>query len=125
MYPDGATWAFVRDVSLGLDYAGVYLYSGQGFVVRKDSGVRRVADLDGATAHVIDARADIGSRLRAPDEAASLGEDFSVQLSATPSSIRDLDYAEALSRPSQQMFGLQAAQQSYARIQGLSLFNYL
>ncbi len=49
IFPGGATWSFVRDVSLGLDYAGVYLYAGQGFVVRKDSGVRSVKDLDGAT----------------------------------------------------------------------------
>ena len=49
IFPDGATWSFVRDVSLGLDYTGVYLYAGQGFVVRKDTGVKSVRDLDGAT----------------------------------------------------------------------------
>ena len=49
IFPGGATWSFIRDVSMGLDYAGVYLYAGQGFVVRKDAGVESVADLDGAT----------------------------------------------------------------------------
>ena len=49
IFPDGATWSFIRDVSLGLDYTGVYLYAGQGFVVRRDSGVRSIKDLDGAT----------------------------------------------------------------------------
>lgn len=49
VFPDGATWSYTRDVALGLDYAGVYLYSGQGFVVRKDANIRDVADLDGAT----------------------------------------------------------------------------
>lgn len=49
VFPDGATWSFTRDVSLGLDFAGIYLYAGQGFLVRKDSGIRKVADLDGAT----------------------------------------------------------------------------
>ena len=49
IFPDGATWSFIRDVSLGLDYTGVYLYAGQGFVVRRDSGVRVIGDLDGAT----------------------------------------------------------------------------
>ena len=49
IFPDGATWSFIRDVSLGLDYTGVYLYAGQGFVVRKDAGVKSVRDLDGAT----------------------------------------------------------------------------
>ncbi|MCC7411479.1 MAG: amino acid ABC transporter substrate-binding protein [Gammaproteobacteria bacterium] len=49
IFPGGATWTFTRDTTLGLDYTGVYLYTGQGFVVRADAGVRRVADLDGAT----------------------------------------------------------------------------
>jgi len=49
IFPGGATWTFTRDTTLGLDYAGVYFYAGQGFVVRKDSGVTQIADLDGAT----------------------------------------------------------------------------
>jgi len=36
-----------------------------------------------------------------------------------------LDYAQAASRLNMQMTGLQAAQQSYVKVQGLSLFNYL
>lgn len=49
IFPGGATWTFTRDASLGLDFTGVYLYAGQGFVVRADAGVTRVEDLDGAT----------------------------------------------------------------------------
>ncbi len=49
IFPGGATWSFIRDVSMGLDYTGVYLYAGQGFLVRRDAGVKSVADLDGAT----------------------------------------------------------------------------
>lgn len=49
IFPDGATWSFTRDTTLGLDYTGVYFWAGQGFVVRRDSGVQTVADLDGAT----------------------------------------------------------------------------
>ena len=49
IFPGGATWTFTRDTSLGLDYAGVYFYAGQSFVVRKDSQVTTIADLDGAT----------------------------------------------------------------------------
>jgi flagellar hook-associated protein 3 FlgL len=82
-------------------------------------------DVDQATSHMISARADIGSRVRALDDEAALGEGFELQLAQTLSSIRDLDYAEALSRLSQQLFGLEAAQQAFARTQGLSLFRYL
>jgi flagellar hook-associated protein 3 FlgL len=39
--------------------------------------------------------------------------------------IGDLDYAEAASRLNEEMVALQAAQQSFAKIQGLSLFNYI
>lgn len=49
IFPGGATWTFLRDTSLGLDYTGVYYFAGQGFIVRKDSGVRSVRDLAGAT----------------------------------------------------------------------------
>lgn len=49
VFPGGATWTFLRDTSLGLDYTGAYLYAGQGFVVRRESGVSRITDLEGAT----------------------------------------------------------------------------
>ena len=39
--------------------------------------------------------------------------------------IEGLDYAEAVSRLSLQMTALQAAQQTFTRVQGLSLFNFL
>jgi flagellar hook-associated protein 3 FlgL len=41
------------------------------------------------------------------------------------SDLRDLDYAQALTQMNQQLVGLQAAQLSYTKISGLSLFNYL
>ena len=43
------TWTFTRDVHLGLDFQGVNYYDGQGFMVRKDLGVKNARDLDGAT----------------------------------------------------------------------------
>ncbi len=49
LFPAGATWSYLRDVSLGLDYAGIYFYDGQGFMMRKDKQVSRVTDLGGAT----------------------------------------------------------------------------
>jgi flagellar hook-associated protein 3 FlgL len=84
-----------------------------------------LTDLDQATSHVIEVRAEIGARLRALDQETSLNEGFTVQLTETLAEIRDLDYAEALSLLSQQLFGLEAAQQTFARVQGLSLFRFL
>ena len=56
---------------------------------------------------------------------AELADDFKVQLSTMLSSIRDLDYASALTQLSQQQLGLQTAQQAFAQTQGLTLFRFL
>jgi len=84
-----------------------------------------LADIDQATNHIIEKRSDVGSRSRALDDESSLGDDFKVQLQTTLSNLRDLDYADALTKLSQQQLGLQAAQQAFAQTQGLSLFRFL
>ena len=43
------TWSMHRDTALGVDFVGVNYYDGQGFMVRKELGVRSAKDLDGAT----------------------------------------------------------------------------
>lgn len=42
------TWTLTRDGSLGLNFAGVNYYDGQGFMVTKDLGVKSAMELDGA-----------------------------------------------------------------------------
>ena len=43
------TWTLTRDSALGLNFAGVIYYDGQGFMVRKTLGVGSARELDGAT----------------------------------------------------------------------------
>ncbi len=43
------TWTATRDTALGLNFAGVNYYDGQGFMVRKDLGVNNASELSGAT----------------------------------------------------------------------------
>lgn len=43
------TWTLTRDVGLGLNFAGVNYYDGQGFMVSKDLGVKSAKELDGAS----------------------------------------------------------------------------
>ncbi|CAB9541602.1 L-amino acid ABC transporter (Glu/Asp/His/...), substrate-binding protein AapJ [Bathymodiolus brooksi thiotrophic gill symbiont] len=43
------TWTLTRDASLGLNFAGVNYYDGQGFMVKKSLGVKDANDLNGAT----------------------------------------------------------------------------
>jgi len=42
------TWTFSRDSSLGLNFAGINFYDGQGFLVSKASGIHSIKALDGA-----------------------------------------------------------------------------
>jgi general L-amino acid transport system substrate-binding protein len=43
------TWTFSRDVNLGFEFVGVNYYDGQGFMVKKDLGVKSAHELDGAS----------------------------------------------------------------------------
>jgi general L-amino acid transport system substrate-binding protein len=43
------TWTFERDVQLGLDFAGVLFYDGQGFMVNKKLNVKSAKELNGAS----------------------------------------------------------------------------
>ena len=41
------TWTLARDTALGLNFAGVNYYDGQGFMVRRDLGVKSASELAG------------------------------------------------------------------------------
>jgi flagellar hook-associated protein 3 FlgL len=81
--------------------------------------------LDQASDHLLSVRAEVGTRLSTIEGAHETLADRKVELETTTSQLRDLDYAEAISRMNQQLVGLQAAQASYSQIAQLSLFNYL
>jgi flagellar hook-associated protein 3 FlgL len=81
--------------------------------------------LDTAINRVLDVRAQIGSRLNAIDSQNEINQDFLLSIQSTKSQIEDLDMAEAISRFNLQIVGLQAAQQSFVKVQNLSLFNLL
>jgi len=86
---------------------------------------RVLADVDESVGRVLEIRARIGARLSTVDKQLNINEAFSLQMNTTLSSIQDLDYSEAITRLNLQLTGLQAAQNAYTKIQGLSLFNYL
>ena len=69
--------------------------------------------------------AGIGARLNAMDSAEFSNEDFKLLTEATLSSVEDLDYASAATELSKRQLALEAAYSSFAKIQGLSLFNYI
>ncbi|NBN62423.1 transporter substrate-binding domain-containing protein [Microvirga tunisiensis] len=49
MLSRNTTWTVSRDTSLGLNFAGVTYYDGQGFMVRKSLGVASALELSGAS----------------------------------------------------------------------------
>jgi general L-amino acid transport system substrate-binding protein len=44
-----ATWTYTRDTEMRFDFAGIYMYDGQGFLVSKKLGVKSAKDLNGAS----------------------------------------------------------------------------
>ena len=70
-------------------------------------------------------QADLGARMNSIDSTRNLHVDLELQAQEVLSKVRDLDFAEAVSRLSYQSFLLEAAQQSFVRVSGLSLFNAL
>jgi flagellar hook-associated protein 3 FlgL len=86
---------------------------------------RYIGDIQLALENILEVRSSVGGRLNAIDEQHEVNEDIELVLQAHISEEQDLDYAEAITRFERQMLALQAAQQSYVKIQSLSLFNYI
>ena len=82
-------------------------------------------DLDSVFDTLSQGRSRIGARLNTIESTRNTLEITDVNNQATLSSIRDLDYNEAISQLSFQSFVLEAAQQSFVRVSNLSLFNFL
>ncbi|MBD9368313.1 flagellar hook-associated protein FlgL [Xanthomonas sp. XNM01] len=82
-------------------------------------------DITAAQEHMIDVRAIGGAQLAALDSAGSMRDAHSVTLKSTLSELRDLDYAEAISRFTLEKTALEAAQLTFTQTQRLSLFDFL
>lgn len=84
-----------------------------------------LSNLDTSLGQVLGARTNVGTRLNAIDLQRAVNEASIASLESNRSQLADLDYAEAITRLNQQSVGLQAAQQAYVKVQGLSLFNFI
>jgi len=86
---------------------------------------RALVNIDQSLGKTLEVRSRVGARLNAIETQQAVNEAHLVDIEESLSSLNDLDYTEAISRLNQQQVALQAAQQAYVRVQGLSLFNYL
>ncbi len=89
--------------------------SSNGLVNQLDQGIERVLTV----------QSKIGARMNMIERHREVEERFIDKLKDSLSNINDVDFAEAISDFNMEQVGMQAAQQAYTKIQGLSLFDYL
>jgi flagellar hook-associated protein 3 FlgL len=82
-------------------------------------------NLDQVLENVSGVQASIGSRRSELSSLTNVSEALELQYKERISNLQDIDYAEVISAYAQQQLQLEAAQSSFAKITGLSLFNYL
>ena len=87
-----------------------------------NSGLR---DIDAVMGHMQSARAQAGSALSRLDAIEGRNQDRSLWAKSVQSAAEDLDMVQAISDFQNQQTGYQAALQSYAMVQRLSLFDYV
>lgn len=81
--------------------------------------------IDTALNRVLAVEASVGARLLTLERQQEHNAEYILDMEQVMSESEDLDYASAVSLFNQQTVSLQAAQQSFSRVQGLSLFNFL
>jgi flagellar hook-associated protein 3 FlgL len=81
--------------------------------------------LDRDLSAALGVRATMGARLNELDALQATGDQIGLQLKQTLSKIQDTDYNKAITDLTQQKLILQVAQQSFAQVSKLSLFNYM
>lgn len=75
--------------------------------------------------HILLKQSSIGSRMQEISTLEDVGNDQKIQYQQQLSQLQDVDFAQSISDFQQRQLYLQAAQQSYAKISGLTLFNFL
>lgn len=86
---------------------------------------RALTNIDQALNNLDGARARVGARLNTITSQQTTNNAYTLQTQQNLSNVQDLDYAKAASQLTLQQTILQAAQQAFIKVQGLSLFNYI
>lgn len=87
--------------------------------------VRGLNNLDNALNNVLTTRASLGVRLNELDALQNEGDNLGLQFKQSLSLLQDVDYNKAISDLTMQNTALQAAQQTFSKVSGLSLFKYI
>lgn len=89
----------------------------------RDAVAVAITNIDYAMVTIDATRGDIGARMNIIETTRTDNEDVNLVNQTVQAELREVDYPEALSRLAFQSIVLEAAQQSYVRISGISLFN--
>ena len=84
-----------------------------------------ISNMNNALTSVLGTNASAGSWQNEVTAVQTVNTNISLNYSQTLSGLQDLDYASAISSFSQNQTLLEAARQTYSKIQGLSLFQYI
>ncbi|HTT01965.1 MAG TPA: flagellar hook-associated protein FlgL [Steroidobacteraceae bacterium] len=84
-----------------------------------------IQQIDGAINNIDNVQASVGGRINAVTATQSSAQSLQTNLQSSISQLSDVDYAAATTQLSTEELALQAAQESYASLAKLSLFNYL
>jgi flagellar hook-associated protein 3 FlgL len=86
---------------------------------------RGLADLDQSLNKLTELKSAIGGRQNTIDSQLESNASLTDQLTKARSTLEDADPVEAISNLARYSQALEAAQQAFVKVQGLSLFNYL
>lgn len=81
--------------------------------------------VDNGLTALLNAQSSIGGRLNVAQSVYESNLDLEITNKSARSNLEDVDYAEAVSELSKQETALQAAQQTFTRVTGLSLFDFI
>lgn len=81
--------------------------------------------LENGLNNILTKQSSIGARLQEIDALEGVGSEQNIQYEQLLSQLQDVDFAKATTDLQRQQLYLQAAQQAYMKVSGLSLFNYL
>jgi flagellar hook-associated protein 3 FlgL len=84
-----------------------------------------IANIDNTQTRILSVEARIGANRNEADALVEVGSDFALQYKAILSRLQDVDVASAATELSLAKLALDASQNSFAKVQGLSLFNYI
>ncbi|MFO7705178.1 MAG: flagellar hook-associated protein FlgL, partial [Halopseudomonas sp.] len=99
--------------------------SRKGKLERRDQLSIAIQNLDNGMNQVLSVQTSIGARMNVIESTQNENAELKLINQGMTAQLSELDYAEALSRLSFETVVLQAAQQSFVKISGLSLFNLL